>query len=125
MCTEVTLEMVYNEVKRVNERLDLIEDIIEVKVGKREEELEVESRRLGMDPGEYSLALIYRNDDIIILANGRAERKIRENFGCLVKDILEVGREASSAGIVDLKGFAQAIYRAGYRTRRVRLILGG
>jgi len=29
MPTQVTLEMVYNEVKRVNERLDLIENIIE------------------------------------------------------------------------------------------------
>ena len=29
MCGQVTLEMVYNEVKRVNERLDLIENIIE------------------------------------------------------------------------------------------------
>jgi len=29
MCAQVTLEMVYNEVRRVNERLDLIENIIE------------------------------------------------------------------------------------------------
>lgn len=29
MDTQVTLEMIYNEVKRVNERLELIEDVIE------------------------------------------------------------------------------------------------
>jgi len=98
--------------------------IIEVKVNKSEEELERESKPLGLDSGEYSLALIYETGDAIILANGRAERKIKENFGCLVKDILEIGHEASSAGIVDIKQFAQAIYKVGYRTRRVRRILG-
>lgn len=98
--------------------------IIEVKTNKSEEELEGESKPLGLDPGEYSLALIYKTDDVIILANGRAERKIKENFRCLVKDILEVGREASSASIINMKQFAEAIYRAGYRTRRVRRILG-
>jgi len=99
--------------------------IIEVKVNKSEEELERASRPLGLDAGEYSLALIYKSGDVIILANGRAERKIRENFGSLVKDILEIGYEASSAGIVDIKQFTQAIYRVGYRTRRVRHTLGG
>jgi len=125
----ITDEVLREVLRGVTEREVIVEKlgdwIIEVKVGKRGEELEVESGRLGLDPGEYSLALIYRKGDAIILANGRAERKIRENFGCLIKDILEVGREASSAGIVDLKGFAEAIYGAGYRTRRVRLILGG
>jgi len=99
--------------------------IIEVKVNKSEEELERASIPLGLDPGEYSLALIYKSDDVIILANGRAERKIKENFGCLVKDILEIGPEASSAGIVDIKQFAEALYKVGYRTRRVRRVLGG
>ncbi len=122
-------EVLREVLRGITEREAIVEKlgdwIIEVKVGKREEELDAEAGHLGLDPGEYSLALIYTKGDTIILANGRAERKIKENFGCLVKDILEVGREASSAGIVDLKEFAEAIYRAGYRTRRVRLILGG
>jgi len=125
----VSDEVLREVLRGVTEREAIVEKlgdwIIEIKVDKRGEELEVESGRLGLDPGEYSLTLICRKGDAIILANGRAERKIRENFGCLIKDILEVGREASLAGIVDLKVFAEAIYRAGYRTRRVRLILGG
>jgi len=44
--TQVTLEMIYNEVKRVNERLRLIEDIIEEVVIKGLPEVELSEEKI-------------------------------------------------------------------------------
>jgi len=41
----VTLEMVYNEVKRVNERLDLIENIIEETITRNLPQVRVSRRK--------------------------------------------------------------------------------
>lgn len=46
MKTQVTLEMIYNEIKRVNERLRLIEDIIEEVVTKSIPEVELEKEEI-------------------------------------------------------------------------------
>jgi len=45
MPTQVTLEMVYNEVKRVNERLDLIENIIEETITRNLPQVRVSRRK--------------------------------------------------------------------------------
>ena len=46
MNTQVTLEMIYDEVKRVNERLRLIEDIIEEVVLKSLPEAELSKEKI-------------------------------------------------------------------------------
>ena len=46
MKTQVTLEMIYDEIKRVNERLRLIEDIIEEVVIKSIPEVELEKEEI-------------------------------------------------------------------------------
>ena len=46
MSTRVTLEMIYDEVKRVNERLRLIEDIIEEVVIKNLPEAELSKEKI-------------------------------------------------------------------------------
>ena len=46
MNTQVTLEMVYNEVKRVNERLELIEDVIEEVLIKGLPEVELSKEKI-------------------------------------------------------------------------------
>lgn len=46
MNTQVTLEMIYDEVKRVNERLGLIEDIIEEVVIKSLPEAELSKEKI-------------------------------------------------------------------------------
>jgi hypothetical protein len=46
MNTQVTLEMIYDEVKRVNERLRLIEDIIEEVITKGLPEAELNKEKI-------------------------------------------------------------------------------
>lgn len=46
MNTQVTLEMIYDEIKRVNERLGLIEDIIEEVVIKSLPEAELSKEKI-------------------------------------------------------------------------------
>jgi hypothetical protein len=46
MNTQVTLEMIYDEVKRVNERLTLIEDIIEEVITKGLPEAELNKEKI-------------------------------------------------------------------------------
>jgi hypothetical protein len=46
MNTRVTLEMIYDEVKRVNERLRLIEDIIEEVITKGLPEAELDKEKI-------------------------------------------------------------------------------
>jgi len=45
MPTQVTLEMIYNEVKRVNERLDSIENIIEETITRNLPQVRVSRRK--------------------------------------------------------------------------------
>jgi hypothetical protein len=61
MNTQVTLEMIYDEVKRINERLRLIEDIIEEVITKGLPEAELNKEKIkeikrsiqGMKKGSY------------------------------------------------------------------------
>jgi len=46
MSTQVTLEMIYNEVKRLNERLELIEDVIEEVLIKSLPEVELSTEEI-------------------------------------------------------------------------------
>ncbi|MGB9854196.1 MAG: hypothetical protein ACPLRY_05250 [Candidatus Bathyarchaeales archaeon] len=46
MSSQITLEMIYNEVKKVNERLTLIEDIIEEIVIKGIPEAKISEKKL-------------------------------------------------------------------------------
>jgi len=78
---------------------------------------------LGIALGEAEAAVLYqRGFDLLIVADRKAERKLRE-IGLNVTDLVTVGFKAATKGLIDIKDFANAIWKAGYRTERVERIL--
>jgi len=73
--------------------------------------------------GEAEAAILYqRGFDLLIVADRKAERKLK-SIGINVIDIVDVGFEAATKGVINIKDFAKAISKAGYRTERVEQIL--
>ena len=79
--------------------------------------------RLGIALGEAEAAVLYqRGFDLLIVADRKAERKLK-GIGINVVDLINVGFEAATKGVIGIKDFANAIWKAGYRTERVEGIL--
>ena len=90
-----------------------------------EELREVEGLRsnLGLDMGEASLLVAYRRGfDLIITADRRAERKLRD-IGLRVMDLSELLLLAEREGIVDVRDAARRVWDAGYRVGRIKRLM--
>jgi len=83
------------------------------------------SNKIQIDMGEAEVVKLYRRGGygLVIVADVAAERKMRR-LGINAKDLVEVIYVAAQRGLVELKSFARDVWDAGYRTRRVREILG-
>ncbi|KPV61849.1 MAG: hypothetical protein AOA65_2185 [Candidatus Bathyarchaeota archaeon BA1] len=83
------------------------------------------SNRIRIDVGEAEVAKLYERGgySLVIVADVVAERKMR-GLGVNAKDLVEVIYVAAQRGLVELKSFARDIWEAGYRTKRVKKILG-
>lgn len=81
------------------------------------------TKKLNIGKGEAEAGVLYkRGYDLIIVADRRAERKLKGQKINVI-DIVDVGFETASKEVVDLKNFAKAVWRAGYKTERIERIL--
>ena len=97
-------------------------NVVELKAEEKEETRTL-ADRLGIALGEAEAAMLYqRGFDLLIVADRKAERKLK-GVGINVVDLINVGFEAATKGVIDIKDFANAIWKAGYRTERVERIL--
>jgi len=82
------------------------------------------AKSLNIDYGEAEVALLYQklNLDIMIVADVAAERKLSE-LGINAKDLSDLAWIVAQKGIMNVKEFANAIWRAGYTTRRIKSLL--
>ncbi len=80
---------------------------------------------LGIDVGEAEVAVAFKRGgfDAMIVGDEVAEAKLKQK-GVNTHDITEIGLLAAYRRLYDLRKFAQALFDAGYRTRRVRALLG-
>lgn len=87
------------------------------------EKAEKLAQMLRIGRGEAEAAILYkRGYDLVIVADRRAERKLKsERINAI--DVVDVGFDAASKEIVKLKDFAKSIWEAGYRTERVEKLL--
>lgn len=87
------------------------------------EKTEKLAQKLRIGRGEAEAAVLYeRGYDLVIVADRRAERKLKgERINAI--DLVDVGFDAASKEIVKLKDFANSIWKAGYRTERVEKLL--
>jgi predicted nucleic acid-binding protein len=97
-------------------------NVVKLKAKEKQEAKKL-AARLGIALGEAEAAVLYqRGFDLLIVADRKAERKFRE-IGLNVTDLVNVGFKAATKGLIDIKDFANAIWKAGYRTERVERIL--
>ncbi len=83
------------------------------------------SNRIQIGVGEAEVVKLYERGGygLVIVADVAAERKMRR-LGVNAKDLVEVIYVAAQRGLVELKSFSRDLWEAGYRTKRVREILG-
>lgn len=92
---------------------------------KESAEAEAWAGELGIDVGEAGVGVAFKREgfDAMIVGDEVAETKLKQK-GINTRDITEIGLLAAYRRLYELRKFAQAIFNAGYRTRRVRELLG-
>lgn len=74
---------------------------------------------LNVSLGEAEVGVLSRRGfDVLVVADRRAQRKLREE-GVPAIDLLDAGYEAALAGLIEIQEFAKRIWDVGYRTERV------
>lgn len=97
-------------------------NVVELEAAEKEDAKKL-ADRLGIALAEAEAAVLYqRGFDLVIVADRKAERKLK-SIGINVVDLINVGFEAATKGVINIKDFANAIWKAGYRTERVEGIL--
>lgn len=93
--------------------------------GKEKAEAEKWADELGIDVGEAGVAVVFKRGgfDAMIVGDEVAEARLKQK-GVNTRDITEIGLLAAYKMLHDLKEFARTVFDAGYRTRRVRALLG-
>jgi predicted nucleic acid-binding protein len=110
--------------------VDLIElaKIIETEELSAKEIVEAKkiSKKHNIGTGEAEAAILFKrgNFDAVIVADIRAERKLRE-LKVNALDLVDVSFVVAKRGIMNPREFAKKLYeKAHYRTQRIRDILG-
>jgi len=89
------------------------------------EKLEDYMERLGIDPGEASLAAVYpRGFDFMITADREAEEALAGE-GFKVMDLSKLIILAGRRGLLDVRDAAKRIWDAGYRTEEIEALMSG
>ncbi|MBI4257733.1 MAG: hypothetical protein HY619_02145 [Thaumarchaeota archaeon] len=93
--------------------------------GKERAEAEAWADELGIDIGEAGVAVLFKRGgfDAMVVGDEVAEARLKQKE-VNTRDITEIGLLAAYKRLYDLKEFARAVFDAGYRTRRVRALLG-
>ncbi len=137
MYKKVTLtKLIMNEIQKPLElgykapEVDLIKsfNVIEIEELTAKEIVEAQkiSVRNNIGSGESEAAVLFKRGgfDLVIVADIRAQRKLRE-LDVNVLDLVDVGFEAARRGIMNPREFAKRLYEKGhYRTQRIKDILG-
>lgn len=137
MYKKVTLtKLIMNEIQKPLElgykasEIDLIKssNIIEVENLTAKEIVEAQkiSKFHNIGSGESEAAILFKRGgfDLVIVADIRAQRKLRE-LEVNVLDLVDVGFEAAKRSIMNPREFAKRLYEKGhYRTQRIKDILG-
>jgi len=110
--------------------VDLIKsaEIVEIKDLTAKEIVEVKkiSKEYNIGTGEAEATVLFKRGsfDVVIVADIRAQRKLRE-LRVNALDLVDVGFVVAKRGIMNPREFAKRLYeKAHYRTQRIRDILG-
>jgi len=127
--TEVVMSEILYPLKlgRESKDIKLIKSCTWIRVIRlREDELRSHRRlidQLGIDPGEASLAAVYaRGFDVVLMGDLRAERKLSA-MGIRVIDIADLLILADKKGLVKLREAAKKVWKSGYRTSSIRMLM--